>query len=159
MDAHLLQAVATADGEFEIADGKRQDLIETVAVAEILLVLLEVAGSGGVLEKQPSPRMVRKGLEDSAVALLGLRELVAILVQDAEVDQAADARRVALQGLLVAGRCLVVVSEPIVQHSHLKERAGVAGIDGNRPFQGSENVVLRAAGGGENPRPGGIVIS
>ena len=90
LDPHLLEAVSAPHREFEIADGEGENMIETITLLLILIVELEVAGGGRILEEQPGPGVIGIDLEDPLVALLGVDEVVAVLVEDAEVHQRPD---------------------------------------------------------------------
>ncbi len=112
-DAHLLQAVARADGELEIGDGDAEHLRELVAALLGLLVVVHVRGGQHVLHVELGTRVVLD-IEDPLVADLRLLVLLAVLVQDAEVEQHADVRREALGRLLVELERRLVVAAAFV---------------------------------------------
>jgi hypothetical protein len=87
MDAHFLQAIAAADREFEVADREAHHLFDAVALLLFLLFRSQITRRGGILEEQACPRVVWDGFENPAVTLLGLGEIIAVFVHDAEVEQ------------------------------------------------------------------------
>ena len=154
MDAHLLQAVAAPHGEFEVADRQAENLVEPIPLLHLLLVELEVAGCGRVLEEQPGSRVVGEGFQHAAVALLRLGEVVVVFVEDAEVDQGTDARRIPGERPLVVDLGVVLVAHPIGDHAEQKQGARVAGIDGNRLLAGRSHFARAVARIGEHTGAG-----
>ena len=125
-------------------------MIETIPLLLILIVELEIAGSGRILEEQPGPGVIGIDLEDPLVALLGVDEVVAVLIEDAEVHQRPDRRWIPLHGPLVAGLGLVVVADPVVDHSHREQSGGMPRIEGERLLQRDHRVGQREAEIGRN---------
>ena len=120
-------------------------MIETIALLLVLIVELQVARCGGIFEEQAGSGVVGENLEDPLVALLGIDELVAILVEDAEIHEDPNRRRIALHGPLVAGLGLVIIADTVVDDPHREQRGGMSRIEGESLLKGRHCVSQREA--------------
>ena len=66
--------------------------------------------------------MVGVSLKDAIVAPLGIGKLVAILMQQAEIQQCSDRCRVSLERTSVAVASFIVIAEAVVENAQLKKR-------------------------------------
>ena len=106
--------------------------------------------------------MVGNGLENPAIALLGLGKVVAVFVHDAEIQQRPQRCRVSVKGPLVAGLRLVVVAGAIVEDTECKQGVRMAWVDGDRLFKCLGHLAGGAAAVGQDrplrsPIVGGLV--
>jgi hypothetical protein len=79
--------IPAANRKFEVTYRDAEHLAHAVAALLCVFVVVHVARGLGVFQKQPSPVVGRKDFQNAGVALLGFVVLLAILVQDAEVQQ------------------------------------------------------------------------
>jgi len=86
--------------------------------------------------------VVGEHVENPLVALLGLGEVFPILVQQPEVDQAADVSRETLDRPLVAVDRFVVVAVAVVEQAEVKEGGWLGRIEGQRPLEGGDHVFV-----------------
>ena len=93
--------------------------------------------------------MVGDGLQNAAVALLGTGEVVLVLEDDSEIDEAAERWRIPLQRLLVTGLGFRIVAQAVVDHAEGEQGARVAGITGDGLLICSCNLGDRRPGVGQ----------
>ena len=134
-DAHLLQAIAAADRQFEVGDRNAEHLAEPILAATRVFVVVHVAGGVGILLEQPSPRMIREYVEDPPVALPRFFVLLHVFVQHAQVQQRADVRRKLRGRALVQIAGVAIVAVPIVLQRQAEQCAGVTAVGSDRSLQ------------------------
>ena len=71
VDFHRREAVAAADGEFEVGDRPGEELLHLLLLLERFLVVVHVAGGFDVLQVQPGPLVERIVLQNLLEAILG----------------------------------------------------------------------------------------
>ena len=89
--------------------------------------------------------MIGIRLEDPPVALLRLGEVVFVFVEQAQVDQRSHGRRIAGERPLVVFAGLILVADPVGDHSHEEQGAGMPSIDGECLFQGVGDLLRPCA--------------
>ena len=150
VDAHFLQAIAAADREFEVADREAHHQFDAVALLLLLLFRSQITGRGGILEEQACPRVVGDGFENPAVTLLGLGEIIAVFVHDAEVEQRPEGCGVTLERTFVAGLRLLVVAGAVVENSQRKQGVRMARVDGDGLLEHLHDLAGGAAAVGQD---------
>ena len=128
LDVHLREAVARTHRQLELADGCAQDLSAAVLAALVILVVEHVLRGHDVLEAQTGVDVVRVAGENAAVAVLSLAPALGVFVQQREVLQSVDVRRLKLNAAGVHLDGLLVVATRVVVMREAKQRARVLGV-------------------------------
>ncbi len=113
----------------------------------VFVVVLLVRGLG-VFEEQRGARMVGIDVQHPLVALGGLLVLLAVFVQQAEVQQRADVGRQPVGGPLVQFHGRVVVAAAVVFQRQAEQGAGMVAVGLDGPLVQGHDLLRIAAQGG-----------
>src|SRR5947208_11742114 len=89
--------------------------------------------------------MIGKRIEDSLVAKLCSIELLAVLIEQAEIDERADVRGKRPSGPLIKLQSRFVIATAIVFDGQAEERAGVFAVGLDRPLEEGDHFRRAAA--------------
>ena len=145
-DAHLLQAIAAADREFEIGDRNAEHLAEAILAAAGVFVVVHVAGGVGILLRTAGPADGsgrRRGFGGSIGGLFRSAACLHTARRGSAACRRASETAPAARSYKIAGVAVVAVA--IVFEREAEQCAGVAAIRSDGSLQQGDDFARIAA--------------